>query len=81
MLSVTLRTLAASLGAGLTAFGIARLLLKIVQPTSIPPQALLVFGPGIAGLGVYLLLARLLRVQEVFAAIRQLLGRFSRRPA
>lgn len=76
--SVTFRTLAASALAGLAAFGAARLLGTAVKPTGIPSQALLVFVPGGIGVGIYFLCARLLRVAEVFAAIRQLLGRFGR---
>jgi putative peptidoglycan lipid II flippase len=76
--SVTLRTFAASAGAGLGAFGAARLLGTVVEPVGIPAQALLVFVPGGIGGGIYFLAVRLLRVSEVFAAIRQLLGRFAR---
>jgi len=78
--SVTLRTFVASACAGLAAFGVARLLGRAVEPTGIPAQALVVFAPGGLAVGVYLIAARLLRLDEVFAAIRQLLGRFGPKP-
>ncbi len=73
--SVTLRTLIASLGAGGLAYVISRFYETFITPTQIWTQAGQVLLAGGAGIGVYLLLARVLRIQEVKQAFSQLFGR------
>jgi len=75
--SVTIRTLAASVLAGLAARGAASGLGVLVPAGGLAGKALVVLVGGGVGTGIYLAASRLLRIREVFEAIRQLLGRFA----
>jgi len=73
--SVTLRTLAAAVAAGLASWGTARLFEGMFGNSGILLQAVEMLLAGGCGAGIYLGVARLFRIDEVFTAIRQLLGR------